>query len=114
VSRSRLALVAGAVLAVAAALVIGLLLFRPVATATMRGNVAVECVGIGSDDACAAWANSVLADGPGIHTFDPDDLERVRLSTSVLDLVGDCTAEYFVGRFGSEPVARETVPCLGG
>jgi hypothetical protein len=53
----------------------------------------------------------VLADGPGMHTFDPDDLERVRLGRSVLGLMGDCQAEYFVGRFGGEAVARQTVPC---
>ena len=107
---SRLALAVGAILAVGA-LVIAVVLLRPTATATTIGGLTVECLGLGDEPACAEWADTVMADGPGIHTFEPDDLERVRLGRSVFGHMGECQAEYFVGRFGSEAVARETVPC---
>ncbi len=110
-SRWRGALIIGVIAALVAALVVAVLLLRPSATVTTAGGLAVECAGIGDEPACEAWAAAVLADGPGIHTFDPDDLEGVRLSRSILGLIGDCQAEYFVGRFGEEAVARETVPC---
>ena len=112
-SRSRVALVVGAILAVAAGLVVAAVVLRPTSTATTADGLAVDCAGIGDGAACAAWAEAVLADGPGIHTFDPDDLERVRLGRTILGLFGDCQAEYFVGRFGTEAVARESVPCPG-
>lgn len=112
-SRSRSPLVIGAVLALAAALVVAALLLRPTSTVTMSGGLSVECAGIGDESACAAWAETVLADGPGIHTFDPEDLEGVRLRRSVLGLVGECRAEYFLGRFGDDVAASEAVPCPG-
>jgi hypothetical protein len=80
---------------------------------TTSGGLVVECAGIGDETACAAWAEAVLADGPGIHTFDPEDLDGVRLGRSVLGLAGECQAEYFLGRFGDEVAAREPVPCPG-
>ena len=110
-NRARVAIVAGAIVAMGAALVVGAFLLRPTSTATTASGVTVECAGVADDSACAAWAATVLADGPGMHTFDPDDLEHVRLGRSVFGLIGDCRAEYFVGRFGGEPVARETVAC---
>lgn len=110
-SRRRGALIIGAIAALVAALVVAMLLLRPSATVTTAGGLAVECAGIGDEPACEAWAAAVLADGPGIHTFDPDDLEGVRLSRSILGLAGDCQAEYFLGRFGDEAAERETVPC---
>jgi hypothetical protein len=105
-------LVAGAILVVAAAAVGGALAMRPTGTATTPDGVAVACIGVEAAG-CEAWAASVLADGPGIHTFDPEDLERVRLSRSVLGLFGDCQAEYFGDRY-DEAVARETVDCPEG
>jgi hypothetical protein len=113
VSRSRVALVIGAILAIAAGLIVAAVVLRPTSMATTTSGLAVTCAGIGDGAACAAWAEAVLADGPGIHTFDPEDLERVRLGRSVFDAFGDCQAEYFVERFGTEAVARETVPCPG-
>jgi hypothetical protein len=91
--------------------VIGTLLLRPTSTTTTSAGVTVECIG-GDEAECAAWAASVLADGPGVHTFDPEDLERVRVGRSILGLVGDCQAEYFLGRF-DDVAARERVPCPG-
>jgi hypothetical protein len=109
VSGSR-ALGIGVALVVAAAVVAGLLLLlRPTGTATALDGVAVECVGVDSAG-CAAWTELVLAGGPGIHTFDPDDLERVRLGRAVLGVFGDCRAEYFLGRY-ADAVASETVAC---
>jgi hypothetical protein len=112
-TQSRALFAVGAVLAVAAILVAALLLVRPSATVTTSGGLAVECAGIGAEAECAAWAETVLADGPDIHTFDPDDLEGVRLGRSVLGLIGECQAEYFLGRFGDEAAAREPVACPG-
>jgi hypothetical protein len=112
-SRSRTALVIGAVVALAAALLVAALLLRPTATATTTGGVAVECPGIGDAGACADWAETVLEDGPGIHTFDPEDLERLRLGRSVLGILGECQAEYFLGRYEDQVAARETVTCPG-
>lgn len=111
-SRSRAALAIGTLAAVAVALGAAFFLLRPTSTTTMPDDVAVECVGVEAAG-CEAWAASVLADGPGIHTFDPEDLERVRLSHSVLGLFGDCQAEYFVDRY-DDAVARETVDCPEG
>ena len=98
-SRPRAALVVGAVLALAATLLVAMIVLRPSATVTTPAGLAVECAGI-DESACAAWADAVLADGPGIHTFDPEELERVRLGRSVLGLVGACQAEYFLGQIG--------------
>jgi hypothetical protein len=83
------------------------------ATAVTTDGIAVECVGI-DEAACAFWAESVMAEGPGIRTFDPDDLVRIRLSQPILGLIGECQAEYFVGRDDDETAAREAVPCPGG
>jgi len=112
-TRARAPLAIGLVLALVATLVAAVLILRSSATVTTRGGLAVECAGIGDEAACAAWAETVLANGPGIHTFDPEDLEGVRLGRSVLGLVGECQAEYFLGRFGDEVAAREPVPCPG-
>ncbi len=112
-SRSRASLAIGAVLALVVTLVVAVLLLRPSATVTTSSGITVECAGIGDESACTAWVEAVLADGPGIHTFDPEDLEGVRLGRSVLGLVGECQAEYFLGRFGDEVAAREPVPCPG-
>jgi hypothetical protein len=113
VSRSRGTPVLGAVLALVAVVVVMTLLLRPSATVTTGGGLTVECAGIGDESACAAWAEDVLAEGPGIRTFDPGDLEGVRLGRSVLDLLGECQAEYFLGRFGDDVAAREPVRCPG-
>jgi hypothetical protein len=113
VSGSHAALVIGGVLALVAALVVATLFTRPSATVTTAGGLTVECAGIGDEPTCAAWAEAVLADGPGIRIFDPEDLEGVRLGRSVLGLLGDCQAEYFLGRFEEEVAAREPVPCPG-
>jgi hypothetical protein len=91
---------------------LGALTLRPTATASVDG-VAVECDGVGTTDACEAWATALLDEGPGIHTFDPGDLERMRLGRPFV-LPGDCTVEYFVGRDLEEAVARETVTCPAG
>ena len=106
--RPMVAVVGGLVLAVAVAGV-ALLLLRPSSAATVDG-VTVACDGIGSTDACAAWAASVLATGPRIHTFDPEDLAHLRMTRPFL-LPGDCEVRYYVGRTLDEPVARETVAC---
>jgi hypothetical protein len=113
VSRSHATLLVGVGLALVAILVFATLLVRPSATVRSAGGLAVECAGIGDEPTCAAWAEAVLADGPGIHTFDPEDLESVRLGRSFLGILGDCQAEYFLGRFGEEAAAREPVPCPG-
>jgi hypothetical protein len=110
VSQRRWALLAAA-LAVAAAVGAGSLLLRPTATTTTSAGLTIECIGV-DKAACAEWAASVLADGPGIHTFDHDDLERARLSRSFLGLFGDCRAEYFLGRY-DDASASESVPCPG-
>jgi hypothetical protein len=112
-SRFRAALAVGVVLALVVAVAVTVVLLRPTATVTTSGGLRVECAGIGEEPACAAWAEAVLADGPGIHTFDPDELEGVRLGRSVLGLWGECRAEYFLGRFGDDVVAQEQVPCPG-
>jgi hypothetical protein len=104
----RIGLVIG-LLVVALLAVLALPLARPSTTVTVAG-VTVECANTADETWCAAWADSVLADGPGIHTFDPDDLERVRLSRTFLGLAGDCQAEYFVGR-SEDAAANETVAC---
>jgi hypothetical protein len=80
------------------------------ATTVTTDEIAVECVGV-DEEACAQWAASVLEAGPGIRTFDPDDLERVRLSQPFLGIFGECRAEYFVERDEDDPAARESVPC---
>ncbi len=108
-SRSLAAIAIGAIVALAIVAVAGMILLRSTSTTTGPGGVAVECVGV-SATGCEAWAASVLADGPATHTIDPDDLERVRLSHAVLGVVGDCQAEYFIGRY-DEAAARETVAC---
>lgn len=110
--RRRAGIAIGAVasvVAVTAALVMGMALLQPVSTAVTAAGLEVECSGM-DEAACATWAESVLGDGPGIHTFDPADLERVRLGRSFLGLFGDCQAEYVLGRF-DDVAARETVPC---
>jgi hypothetical protein len=105
------AAIGGLVLA-AAVVAIGALLLRPSSTASVEG-VTVACDGIGEVATCAAWARDLLADGPGIHTFDPDDLAQVRL-TRPFPIPGDCEIAYYVGRTLDEPVARETVACPDG
>jgi hypothetical protein len=104
--------VAGGVVLAAVVVVLGALLLRPSSTATVDG-IAVECTGLGSTEACAGWGAAVLADGPRIHTFDPDDLARVRL-TRPFPLPGECLAEYFIGRDPDDPAAREEVDCPAG
>ena len=103
------AAVAGGIALAALVIVVGAIMLRPTTTAVVDG-ITIECDGVGSDDACAAWAASRLAEGPHIRTFDPDDLARMRLLRP-FPLPGACTAEYFVGRDPDEPVARETVDC---
>jgi hypothetical protein len=110
-SLGRIGLVIGLLIVVLLTAVLALALVRPSTTVAVAG-VTVECANTADESRCAAWAESVLEDGPGIHTFDPDDLERVRLSRSLLGLAGDCQAEYFVGR-SEDPVANETVACPG-
>lgn len=105
----RWSIVAGGAAVVVA--VVGGALLRPVTTATTDAGVAVECVGVADESACAAWGASVLEAGPGIRVFDPEDLERVRLGRSILGLFGECRAEYFLGRYEDSAAARETVPC---
>jgi len=107
---SILVAVAGGLVLAVAVVAIGLVLLRPWATASVSDGVTVACEGIGSADACADWAASVLAAGPGIHTFDPEDLAHLRLARPFL-LPGDCEVEYYVGRTLDAPVARETIPC---
>jgi hypothetical protein len=107
--RAIVAAVGGLVLTVAVVL-IGLVLLRPSTSASVGDGVTVACDGIGSVEACAEWAASILATGPGIHTFDPEDLAHVRMARPFL-LPGDCEVAYYVGRSLDEPVARETIPC---
>lgn len=97
-----------------AALVIaaGAIVLRPTSNATVEG-IAIECDGVGSADACGAWAVSQLERGPGIRVFDPEDLQRVRL-VRPFPLPGTCRAEYFVGRDPDSAVATETVDCPAG
>jgi hypothetical protein len=109
-SRRSIMAAAGGLVLTAAVVGVALLLLRPSTTASVGGGVTVACDGIGSADACAAWSASVLATGPGIHTFDPEDLAHLRLVRPFL-LPGDCEVEYYVGRTLDEPVARETVAC---
>jgi len=106
------AAVAGGIALAAVVMVLGAVLLRPTSTAVVDG-VAIECDGVGSTDACAAWAATRLAEGPGIRTFDPADLERLRL-TRPFPLPGACTAEYYVGRDPNDPAARETGDCPAG
>lgn len=103
-----IAVIGGLVLALGVALA-GLLLLRPWASATV-GDVTVACEGVGSTAACERWAAGLLADGPGIHTFDPEDLAHLRLMRP-FPLPGDCEVAYYVGRTLEEPVAREVVAC---
>jgi hypothetical protein len=106
----RAALVTTVTAVVVAAIALVILLGRSATTVTSDG-VEVECA-VTDEATCATWADSVLADGPGIQTFDPDDLERVRVARSVLGLFGECQAEYFLGRY-DDAAARESVPCPG-
>ena len=109
---SRTPLAAVVVLALVATLVAAVLILRPSATVTTSGGLAVECAGIGDEAACAAWAEAVLADGPGIHTFDPEDLDGVRLGRSVLGLLGEyvARAKNFLGRFGDQAATSPAPP----
>jgi hypothetical protein len=112
VRRSRWpVLLAGGVVLAAAVLVAGLVLLRPTSSATI-GEVRVECDGIGSAAACERWAADLLAAGPGIRTFDPEDLASLRLSRP-FPLPGACAVDYYIGR-EAEPAARETVDCPAG
>jgi len=98
------------------AVVVGLIwltILRPTSVATVGDSIEVECDGIGSDETCEAWAMAILAAGPGIRTFDPDDLVRLQLTRPVL-LPGECRADYFISREPDEPAARETVDCPAG
>jgi hypothetical protein len=101
---------AGGLVLTVAVVGVALLLLRPSSTASVGDGVTAACDGIGSADACADWAASILAAGPGIHTFDPEDLAHVRMTRPFL-LPGDCEIAYYVGRSLDEPVARETVAC---
>jgi hypothetical protein len=104
--------VAGGIALAAAVLVVATVLLRPTSTA-MLAAVRVECDGIGSAEACARWAAEVTAAGPGLRTFDPDDVTRLRLSQP-FPLPGDCRVEYYLGRDPDQPAARETVDCPAG
>ena len=110
--RSWLAAVAGGIGLAVAVVVIGLVLLRPSASTSVDG-ISVDCDGIGSSEACEAWATDLLARGPGIRTFDPEDLAHVRL-TRPFPLPGDCEVAWFVSRTLDEPAARETVACPNG
>ena len=115
--RSWLVAVAGGIGLAVAVVVIGLVLLRPSAStsvdSTSVDSITVDCDGIGSSEACAAWATDLLARGPGIRTFDPEDLAHVRL-TRPFPLPGDCEVAWFVSRTLDEPAARETVACPNG
>jgi len=103
------AAVAGGLALAVLVIAVSAVALRPTTTAVVDG-VTIECDGVGSADACAAWATSRLADGPHLRTFDPDDLARVRLLRP-FPLPGSCTAEYFLSRDLDDAVARETVDC---
>jgi hypothetical protein len=103
-----IAVAGGLALAVAIAIV-GVLLLRPSSTASV-GSITVACEGVGSGEACGAWASDLLAQGPGVHTFDPEDLAHLRLTRPFL-LPGDCEVAYYVSRTLEQPAAREAVAC---
>lgn len=101
--------IGGGILLAALVAVVALVVLRPTA-GTAVGEVAVRCEGIGSTEACADWARHVLDAGPGLHTFDPEDVVELRLHRPFL-VPGACDVEYFVGRERDEPAGREEVDC---
>lgn len=108
--RTPLVLGVVALVVLAAAILVGLTVARPTVSVTTSDGVVTECVGVGTAAACEGWASLVLADGPGVHVFDPADLVRVRLTTPAFG-IGECRAAYYISREPDDPAAGEPIPC---
>lgn len=108
-----LALAIGAGLALAVAVV---WLARPPirSTSAVRADVTVECAAAtGVDaDACRAWGDATLEQGPPSFTFEMDDLVRLRIDRPVLGLAATCEAAYFTSRYPDVAVWTEETACI--
>ena len=84
------------------------------ATSSALPGVAIVCSGstrISSAEACRAWGDAILGEGPPSHTFNIEDLARLELSRPLLGLAGACEADWFLGRYPDDAVWAEEVAC---
>jgi hypothetical protein len=82
------------------------------APSAVQSGVTIECDAWSGVDAagCGAWGDAILSAGPPSRTFNMSDVERLRLQGPVLGL-GECTAEYFLGRNPTNPVWDDETAC---
>ncbi len=108
---------------VVATLVIGLLAVGAAAVflggsvdarSSVDPDVTVRCPRSVSVDACAAWGDRILEDGPPSTTFELGDVVRIDLTRGPLGFGGTCEVAYFLGRYPDDAVWHEETGCADG
>jgi hypothetical protein len=71
-------------------------------------SATIECDGTtGVTDGCADWGMDVLAQGAPSHTFELEDVVRIRFVRE-----GEaCVAEYYLGRYPDDVAWSEETDC---
>lgn len=90
---------------------------RPVVqgTSTVDADVTVRCeASAGSVEACVAWGDAILADGPPSTTFEMQDVARLVIRRPMFGLAAPCQVDYFLQRYPDDPVWNEDTPCRDG
>lgn len=84
------------------------------AVSAVSPEVTIECAAsTGTDvDACRAWGDAILDEGPPSFTFEMDDLARLRIDRPLLGLGANCEAVYFTSRYPDDAVWTEETPCV--
>lgn len=77
-------------------------------------DVTLECAAstrVGRD-ACLAWGDFTLRQGPPSFTFEMDDLTRLRIDRPLLGFGSPCEVAYFISRYPDDPAWMDEIPCI--
>ncbi|MGH2446103.1 MAG: hypothetical protein ACRDGD_08705 [Candidatus Limnocylindria bacterium] len=105
--------------AIAVVVVLAVLLFGFVtggsveAASSVDPDVTIECTGSMrlSVEACGARGDAVLSEGAPSHTFEMDDLARLRFDRELWGFGSTCEARYYLERYADDPAWTEEVAC---
>lgn len=92
-------------------------LTRPMvqATSSVDPDVTVVCrAASGTADACRAWGDAILEEGPPSTTFEMQDLARLTITRGSFGLASTCEVSYAIQRYPDDPVWNDATPCRDG
>lgn len=110
----RIGVALAAVVVIVAAVFYALLLGGAVqAVSAVDPDVTIECTAAVrlSEDACREYGDAILDEGAPSHTFEMDDLARLRLDRDLGGFGGTCTARYYLERYADDPAWTGKITC---